>query len=547
MILDKLFGRAASLATKYSGYALPEIPGELFGGRQSAAGVTVTEEDALSLSAVFAAVNLLSRSIGSLPLVVFRQQGRAREPALTHPAYRLLKSESNPEMTASTFRRTLEIHRLLWGNAYAEIGWVANGNVAALWPVEPWRVRLRRDDHQTLYYWVDSVRRVEAADMIHVQLISFDGRVGKSFLDYALESLGLGLGTQEFAARYFGSGAKPGGILKHPGNPNEKARKEFRDSWTREHGGPSRSNRIAVLWGGWEYADDGAKDAQQSQLVEQRRFSTEEVARWFNVPPHLLRDLTHATYSNIEFQGIDYVVYSLQPVLVDYEQEYDRKLLSPPDLYCKHNVTALLRGDSQARAEYYTKLFSVGGMSVNDIRELEELNPVPGGGTHFVPLNMVPLEVANQGAAPKPTPEPPRQPEPEQPRSRPGRSAMAGLLEVTLTRLGKVEMTAVRRLAGKPGHLDGWLEEFYPRHQGILAEALGPVLAMLGELVGEVTPSASQVAGDWCTRSRTDLEDLAGRTTPARWGDDLGALVAAWEQRPGQLAATLIEGAYHGD
>lgn len=390
MLLSSLLGgRGQRLGVKRGPWPLSETPGVLFGNSESSAGVDVDADSALSLSAVFAAVNLLSAVISSLPLVTYQRQGRNKLPALAEPVYRVLHSQFNLEMTAVIARRTLEVHRLLWGNAYGEISRTGRGQVAEVWPIEPWRVRPERDESSSvLQYRVDGQRIVAAEDMVHVPLISFDGISGNSFIDYAFESLGIGIATQEFAARFYANDARPGGILKHQGTPAEKARNELKKTWQEQHGGVKNARRVAVLWGGWEYVTDAAFDADKAQLLDQRRFSVEEVARWLNMPPHLLRDLSRATFSNIEHQGIDAVIYTFGPVLVMYEQEFDRKLLDPPNLYSKHNVTALLRGDSAARSAFYRELFGIGVFSPNEIRELEDWNPVEGGDERFVPLNM---------------------------------------------------------------------------------------------------------------------------------------------------------------
>ena len=410
-----------ALGRVWGPWPISQVPGEVFAGPQSSAGVSVSGEDCLSLSAVFAGVNLLSRVVGSLPLSCYRRWGRSREHAITHPAYRLLHSSPNPEMSSATFRRTLEWHRLLGGNAYAQVQWAGNGKAVALWPVEPWRVRPKRREDGSLYYEIDGGKsEAEPEDMIHVPLVSGDGVTGRSFLDFAVESLGLGLATQQFAASYFGNGARAGAVLEHPGNPTAEARKEMRRSWAERHQGAAKAGATAVIWGGWKYIPDGGHSPEASQLVEQRRFTTEEVSRWLGIPPHLLRDLSRATFSNIEQQNLDFLAYSLGPVLVDYEQEFDRKLLSPPEVYCKHNVGGLLRGDSAARSAYYREMYHIGALSVNEIRELEERNPVDGGDVHFAPLNMAPLPtvafppappLAIPVAEPVPAPAPPVQEE----------------------------------------------------------------------------------------------------------------------------------------
>ncbi len=418
--LLKPLKRLASLATRTTGYKISETPGQLWAAPQSAAGVQVDEVQALSLSAVFGAVQLLGGVLGSLPLRVMRQEPTgAKYPATTYPTYRLLHSRPNAEMTSFTWRRTQEFHRLLWGNTYTEIQWRGNGLPAQLWPLEPWRVWPRRDDDGTLWYSVDGTRRLEKEDVLHVQLMSYDGVLGRSFVDHALESLGINLAAQEFSARFFGNGGRPGGKLKNPGNPDKKAREEFRESWGKQHVGPRNAHRVAVLWGGWDYTEDLGLAPEQMQLLDARRFGIEEVARWFNLPPHLLRDLSRATFSNIEHQGIDFVTYTLLPILTAYEQEYDSKLLNSPNLHAKHNVRGFLRGDGAARATYYTKMFGIGAMNDNEIREEEDMNPIgPEGDTYFVPVNLTPIARAIAGPAadtPEPGPTAPGDDQPDDP------------------------------------------------------------------------------------------------------------------------------------
>lgn len=554
MILTSLIGRRGQLATKIAGRPLSEVPGSWFSrGTESAAGVSVDPESALSLSGVFAAVNLLSAVTAALPLTVYRQSGRNRSAATTHPGYRVLHTQFNPEMTSVMARRTLEFHRLLFGNAYAEAGWDGGGNIRYIWPVEPWRVQPSRDQDGRLFYLVDGSRRVSPADLIHVPLISFDGVTGRSFVDFAIESLGLGLATQDFAARFFGNGAKPGGLLKHPSTPAKEARDKFREEWQRNHGGSANANKTAVLWGGWDYVpNDGAFNAQESQLLEQRRFSIEEVARWLNLPPHLLRELGRATWANIEHANIDFLQYSLGPSLVMWEQEYDRKLFNPPTLYTKHNVTALLRGDSASRSTFYREQFNIGAMSINNILELEERNPIEGGDTHFVPANMVPLERAIEEPEPPPAPSPfPTMPGTEPPVAQEQeegdeegdaeeRQARRRLLESTLHRLLRVEAKEVERAATRPGKFLAWLDAYQDRHRALLAEALAPVLAVCRP-GGSSLVEAECAATAWVRQSASDLLDVAGAATPAALPGAIETLLASWRDRPAQVAAALLE------
>lgn len=503
-LLDAILGKGGqSLSKKTGPWKISETPGEgWYGTSTSSAGVHVDPDSALSLSAVFAAANLLSRVLGSLPLQVYRQWGREKETAATHPAYRLLHTRPNWEMSSGVFRRVMEWNRLLWGGAYASISWAGNGKPAALHPIEGWRVQPDRREDGALFYKVDGTREVEPEDIISVPNITTDGTTCKSFVDYALESLGLGMAAQEFAGRLFGQGAKPGGVLHHKGNPDRKAREEMRESWERAHGGPGNAGRTAVLWGAWEYqAEDGTFAPEEAQLLETRRFTTEEVARWFGVPPHLLADLARATFSNIEEQGINFIVYSIGPTLVDYEQEYDWKLLDAPRVYSKHNVNALMRGSSAQRSAFYSSMFNMGAMTVNEIRELEDMNPTDGGDVHFIPANnMAPLpSVAFPPAAP-PAPGPAPAPAPTPAPAPAASMARQDLLRSTLDRLMRVEANAVKRAAAKPDSLLSWMDEFYLSHQDRMMQVLGPVLA-----VAVPGADAATCSGAWCQASRESI------------------------------------------
>lgn len=533
MILDRLLGRPRALATKIPGRSImSETPSLLYTGRQSAAGVNVSEEDALSLSAVFAGVSLLSSIIGSLPLSVYRKSGARREVEAGAHEHRILHTEYNPDMTASIGRRTSEFHRLLWGNEYGEIQRRGDRiSAESIWPIEPWRVRADRDS-QGVFYVVDGTRIVPARNMIHIPLISMNGVAGRSFVDYALSSLGVGIATQDFSARFFANGARPGGMLVHAGNPAEEKRREFQKNWTEFHGGSENANRTGVLWGGWDFKDvGGAMELDKAQLLETKRFSTEEVARWLNIPPHLLRDLSRATFSNIEHQGIDFVIYSLMPPLVNKEQEYDRKLLNPPDLYCKHNVAALLRGDSAARSQFYNQMFQMGAISQNEIRELEDMNPIDGGDVHYIPANMQSIEKANappviepKQPTPQPTPAEPPQEKPPAPQPN-----LQPIFADVFSRLGKKLANESRRAAKKPEQFMDWLDEFFPKFEATLSQALAPI----------DDESANQIAAEYCAAGRETLLDIAGAAKP----QELFGLVDLKmnETHPTEWAAKALE------
>lgn len=547
-LLERLLGPSRQQLGRYSPnrYPLSQTPGVFFSGPTSSAGVDVDQESAMSLSAVFAAVNKLSSIIAALPLSVYQNSGKSREVATTHKVQRLLHTQYNEEMSAFIGRRTSEFHRILWGNAYTEIELDGAYRPVALWPVEPWRVKQRREP-AGLYFEVDSQKRVLPGKMLHETFISGNGIEGESFIDYACESLGLSIAAQEFSARFFGNDATPGGVLSHDMNPDPKQREEFRESWGRHHTGPQNAFKTAVIWGGWKYqAERGSITPQDAQLLEARRFSTEEVSRWLNIPPHILYDLSRSTNNNIEHQGIEFIQHCLNPILVQKEQQYDCKLLMPPKLYCKHNVTALLRGDSAARGEFYSKLFSIGMLSPNEGRALEELNPIgPEGDTYFVPVNTVPIDRAiNPPEPPPPVVQPPKDNPPNDPPQDPPandppadngqmKAALRSLLSDTFGRLMRKEINEGKRAAKKPKEFLAWLDSFYPEFEGTLSAAIDAPLAAVnasGVLLkgGERLPAGLSI--EYCTRSREALLELAGNATAANLAEKAEAEFAAWEK-----------------
>ena len=531
--LRNALARAAGLGTVGPTWGMTAPPSNLFAAGTSSSGEKVDQDGALSLSAVFAGVRFLAQIISHLPLNVVREVDGMKSPASTHPAWKVLKYRPNPYMTSQTFRFVMEWNRLLGNAAYAEIQWTGGGNVAALWPLAYWRVQPRIAEDERFVFLVDGQREIDPADMLYIPQVTFDGFSPTGFLDYAIESLGLGLSAQKCAASFFANGGRPNGLLKHPGNPRETQRKEFRKSWGERHEGATNQNRVGVLWGGWEWQDVAVMSSEQAQLLESRKFSVEEVARWPNLPPHLVRQMDRATFSNIEHQGIDFVVYSLGPMLTAYEQEYDWKLLNPPEIYSKHNVNALLRGDQASRAAYLRQMFMVGKYSINELREMDDENGIgPEGDIRFVPVNMQPLEVAHHAAM---NPEQKTAPDPQgggPNNDSPGDGvdgitgqdgtadpATMGLVRDAFDRLMRVECNAIGRAAGKPGKFLAWIDEFYPKHEARLADALKAF---------DRPEWVAAVAAEHCAKSRAALLDASGRVTMATLADELGRVTADW-------------------
>ncbi|MEZ4684188.1 MAG: phage portal protein [Caldilineaceae bacterium] len=391
------------LTIRAAGHPSQHSLAAIFGlGRSSYAGVPVTDESAMTYSAVFAAIRLLSWSTAMLPLLTYRRQDRGKVRADDHPLYPLLKEEANPEMTAFDFRSTLMSHAVGRGNGYAEIEWSTSGQPIALWPLNPAKTTAERVNGQ-LRYLVQlpdgTTANLPSWRVHHIRGLSGNGIVGYSPVRLAMQAIGLGLATEEFGSRFFGNGARPGLIVRHPGQLSDTAFDRLKTSFNADHEGLSNSHRVKILEEGMEIETVGVPP-EEAQFLETRKFQVTEIARWFNVPPHMIADMSGATFSNIEEQGVEFVTYSLGPWLTNVEQALTRDLLTPAEkkvLLIEHLVDGLLRGRTSERYAAYQSALQGGWMSPNEVRQRENLNPYEGGDTYLLPLNMAPAGDGDPG------------------------------------------------------------------------------------------------------------------------------------------------------
>ena len=368
----------------------------LSSGVSSLAGVKISNSTALTCAAYYSGVTLIAQTLGQLPLLLYRRLERGKERAYDHPLYSLLHDEPNPYMSAYTLKETLQGHLLTWGNGFAEIDWDAQGNPIALWPLRPDMMRVRWENGKVIYaYTVSGYGTVDlpASRVFHIPGFGFDGLIGYDPITLAREAIGLAKGTEEFGARFFNSGTTLSGVLKHPGELSPTARENMRKSWEEAYSGLSSQHRVAILEEGVSFEKIGIPP-ENAQFLETRKFQVAEIARFLHVPPHMIGDLERATYSNIEHQGIEFIVYTMAPWFVRWEQTINRKLLSRADRqdhFSEFLATGLLRGDTDARYKAYSIGKQWGWLSSNDIREKENENPIPGGDDYWMPLNMLPI------------------------------------------------------------------------------------------------------------------------------------------------------------
>lgn len=478
----------------------------------SSAAVRVTPANALTYATIWQAVNTIAGDVAQLPLVLYeREDERNKQRATSHPAYLLMRRRCNAYMSAFTFVHTLQAHALLWGNGYAEIERNGAGQPLALWPLMPDRTEPRFDDAERLWYVTrvgNEQRKLRPENVFHVHGLGFDGIRGYSVVSLARESFGLSMAGEKFANRSLKHGARPSGVLKatRPLPKDESKVKALRDQWRRMNEGIDAAGRTMILEEGmeWQQISMSNKDAQ---FLELREFQRSEIASWFLLPPHKVGDLRRATFSNIEQQSLDYLNMALMRWLVTWQDECNEKLLTVQQKradshYFEFLTAAFLRGDFPSQVNALAGAITARIINPNEARGVLNMNAYDGG-DEFLNPNITP---SGSAAADAPA-------DPVDAQNR-------------LGELLRVEVRRVVHAAAKTANFVGWLDSFYARWGGTLAD----VLAELGLSPDRATSHVNV--------SRQALLEAAGRaTTREELADEVRGITASWPGRVTALAA----------
>lgn len=376
----------------------------------SFAGLQLSRDDALMLSAVWGCMYVISTNLAASPCNIYEPiEGTKRRKRIERDnRVWLLNVRPNDEMTAIAFREALLFAALADGNAYAEIARDRGGRVAALYPLID-RVTPRRDESGVLVYDVKEgleVKTLQARDVFHLRGPSVSGLMGENVVARAARSLAVAAAHERFSAAFYGRGAQLGGIAEFPGKLTEEQKTTLRESWEKNHAGLGKAHRLLVLEGGAKFTATTV-DPQKASLVEDKKFSVEEIARWFGVPLHKIQHLEHATFSNIEHQGLEFVNSCLFPWAARFTQELNAKVFNTgakgPWWYAELDLSHLVRGDAQARATAASAWVQNGIKTRNEVRAEEGLDDVGQPGDALtVQTNLTTLErvmVVEPGAA----------------------------------------------------------------------------------------------------------------------------------------------------
>lgn len=577
-------------------------------------GIRIDESTAMTFSAVFAATRVISETLASLPCALLEQMdARTTARAISHPLWTILHDQPNKEQDVMSWLDSQVAFQVNWGNAYAEIQRDSIGNIVALWPIHPSRIPLKnivrnstdpRDyDGITdgkpgeIVYYVsndDGTKSpIPASSMLHVPgVLTTNGITGQSIVKWGASSIGNAIAADMHAGSIFKNGAVTNMVLKSPKVVGPDVAERLRRQWQNMFGGVQNHYKTLLLEEGMEPVPINM-NPEDTQLLATRQFSVTEIARWYRLPPHLLADLTQASYSNIESEGLSFIVYSMMPWIVRWEKAMQRQLLTPAEkkkYRFKFNVNGLLRGDQAARAQFYQTMFNLGAYSPNDIREKEDENPIEGGDQYFVQgNNAVPLDkigelaqvqIDKSKAAPSPPPQ--QLPPPVQTNSQPDahladlRNQMVKMIadcerdlpetivaaintkseakaNIALTKVRNALMLAVcgeleqlwkyesrmaREAAKKPGSFLTWRDEFYAKFQDKLATAIGVFVPAAMEI--EIDIDAKAHAAAYVADSVATLELLAdGPAKELERGVE--TVTDSWSTRPQRLAEAIFK------
>ena len=361
---------------------------------------TIDNDKALTLTAVWCAIRLLSESVSSLPCSVYTKQANGDKVEDTKSRiYNLLKYRPNNYQNKITFFEYIMMSICTDGNSYVQIVRDGSGRPSQLIPISPDTVDVVINDGE-LFYQIDSVGILDSADVLHFKTLTDDGIDGISPIDQCKKALSWGLNVEEFGDTFFKNGAKPSSVLSTDRALSEQAIERLKNSFSNTYAKLKNSNSTIILEEGLAFKPISISP-EQAQFLASRQFGIEEVARIFNVPPHMLKDLSKSSFNNIEMQSQEFVTYTLMPYITRIENEMNYKLFRTNEVgktFIEFNVNGLLRGDVKTRNEAYKTAITNGYMSINEVRQKENLNSIEGGDKHFMQLNMTTIEKIGEDA-----------------------------------------------------------------------------------------------------------------------------------------------------
>ncbi len=520
-------------------------------------GVSVTVSNALQVEAVQACVRVLSESLASLPLIIYRRMpDDSKERARQHPLYEVLHDRPNPWQTSFEFREMQMAHLCLRGNAYAQIIAGPRGAVDQLIPLNPDRMRIEQYPDYSLRYAYSGPDGKQytflQGEIFHIRNFSMDGLTGLTPIAMANEGIGEAIAAAQTSASLFKNKLLHGGILQHPGQLTDRAHANLKRSYAEQYAGVTNAHKPMILEEGmsWQQMTMTADDAQ---FLETRKYKRSDICGIFRVPPHMIGDLERATFSNIEHQDTAFEKHTLRPWCERWEAAILRDLITAPQLYfAEFLIMGLLRADVATRASYFTSAITTGWLTRNEARALENMNPLEGLDDPLMPLNLKIVGEEEEGPAPRtPQPQlPPGENELEQEEeeadgeaeSLGDNAALQIMIDDAAVRLAAAEISALEKRAKHAAKdrdtFNAWVDKFYDGHREYVAKTLAPVAKLVQALGGGA--SDLDYAFVVCVEApRLHLKEHDPLATLEQWRGMKG--------RPLEIADALMGGLKHGD
>lgn len=503
---------------------------ELFGSGDSASGIEITRKSSLGYPPFWRAVNLVSDHVAKLPLHTYRRLGAngkdGKERAIDHPAYRLLRRKPNSEMTAYTWRKVAQGHVMVVGNHYSAIYRRGDGQPMedGLVPLDPtvtypvrangvlWYVTTITLGDQT------KLHKIRAEDMLHIRGLGFDGLVGYSVIDIAKNTLGLGLATERYTSCFFSNNARPSVVFEAPENVSREAKAEIKRSWNEMNQGVDNFFNSAVLDNGLTLKAFST-NAKEAQLSELSALSIKMVANICGVPPHKLGDDAKSSYASLEQENRSFLDDSLDPWLVNWEEECTDKLLSEAEKkadthFVRFKRKALLQADTATTNQSYATAITNGWMTRNEVRRAEDMNTEDGLDEFLVPLNMGQASEASRTL----------------------------LREVLLRMVKRIELHATRAAKKGGDEFCGWLEQMQADHTAVVSDALKAPLSAVNALCRSDLREAE--VAHWLF---TVLDAEYGAATECREAELVDSVKAANDRLRGLALDALVARILKGD
>ena len=511
-------------------------------GSRSDSGMVVNSDKAMTLAWVWQAVNTISNDIARLPVILYdKRNPDDRVRATTHPGYSLLKRAPNPYMSPKTLLSVLMKNALLSGNGVAWIQRDGRGAPIALYPLPPDNVTLEVVNNEPIYVvqfpYQDKSEKVALSfrDVIHIKNLTNNGYWGYDTISYARNSIGLGLATEQHGNRFFKNNARPSVVLETDGTIDKERADNLLASWNAMHAGSNNAYKTALLSGGMK-AKIMSINNDNAQWLDSRKFQRQEVASWFNIPPHKLGDSSKTSFSSLEAENRSYADMTLMNWIVEIEQQLDNKLLTARqrqrDQYNFEFLTAgLLRADLITRYQSYQIGISSEFLSPNEVRKLENMPSREGGDTYQNPNTKssnveVEEEVEDEVVE-------------EVEEDNGLENALRKLVDDRVTRMMRIENNKVVRASQKDENFVVWMDNFYQDLQTTFVESLKPCMDTIraaGFKSEELDDSVASYLAESCER----LLDVAGTATFENFETAIVEELAKWDSRKQQLINAII-------